>query len=101
MAPTGVAQPTLTIMSCDPTGMPIQAGLVLLPTSIVSLPSDHIVSIALGVGIPGGVLLVTILVFIVFILIKVQRIKANSFQDDCKFIQTLNVLIIIHYVKTV
>ena len=101
MAPPVAAQPTFTIMSCDPTGMLAQAGLVLLPTSIVSPPSDRIVSIALGVGIPGGVLLVTILVFIVFILFKVQRIKANSFQDDCKLIQTLNVLIIIHHVKTV
>ncbi|KAI0342143.1 hypothetical protein BDW22DRAFT_1429634 [Trametopsis cervina] len=52
--------------------------LFLGPTGISLSPSDHIVAVAVGVGVPGGLLLVTILVFIIVIYLNMQRMKHKN-----------------------
>lgn len=85
MAPPAVTQPSFTLVNCDPSDMAAKAGLAIVPADLLSSSSspDHIVAIAVGVGIPGGILLVTILVFIVVIYLNVRHRRS---QEDCKFI---------------
>lgn len=85
MAPPAVTQPSFTLVNCDPSDMAAKAGLAIVPVDLLSSssPPDHIVAIAVGVGIPGGILLVTILVFIVVIYLNVRHRRS---QEDCKFI---------------
>jgi hypothetical protein len=69
-----------TVTSCDMLDMAIQAGLSLVPSAATSIasPSDHIIAIAVGVGVPGGLLLLTILVFIIVIFLNLQRLKRRA-----------------------
>lgn len=70
-----------TTMPCysHPALIPVDGGIVLATTDAPI--SHHIVAIAIGVGVPGGLLLLTILVFIVFIFLSVQRLKRKRLFD--------------------
>ncbi|KAI0690899.1 hypothetical protein BC835DRAFT_1417485 [Cytidiella melzeri] len=67
-----------TSIPCD--SHTLQGGLAYAP--VISSPSDHIVAIAVGVGVPGGLLLITILAFIIVIFLSVQRMKRRRLQFD-------------------
>ncbi|KAI0093012.1 hypothetical protein BDY19DRAFT_402505 [Irpex rosettiformis] len=81
MPPTAT-QLTFTTTPCDLVGMAVNAGFALVPTGAVSPPSDHIVAIAVGVGVPGGLILVTILVFIVVIFLNIRRLRYRRLHID-------------------